>query len=70
MQDQGNNREDQQQVNKATGYMKDGEAANPSDQKNHKQDCPDTHDFSPLLFFRRYATRFPYTDLALVEHQG
>jgi hypothetical protein len=40
---QRNDRENQQQVDQAASDMRYGEAANPGDQQNNKQDCPDTH---------------------------
>lgn len=43
MQDQGDYREHEQQMNQAARNVKHAEAGNPRDQQNHKQDCPDTH---------------------------
>jgi hypothetical protein len=55
MQDQGNYRKDQQQVDQTTCNVKYSETANPSYQQNHKQNGPDAHYFSPLP--ARYAER-------------
>lgn len=43
MQDQRNYSENQQQVDQPASRVKKGEAANPSNQKNQEQYCPDTH---------------------------
>jgi hypothetical protein len=43
--DEGNHREYQQQVDQTACNVKHGEAADPRDQQNNEQDCPDTHVF-------------------------
>jgi hypothetical protein len=48
MQDQGNDRKNQKQVDQATRNVKHGKPANPSNQQNNEQYGPDAHYFSPL----------------------
>jgi hypothetical protein len=43
MQDKRNYGEYQEQVNETTGNVKHGESADPCDQQNDEQNCPDTH---------------------------
>jgi hypothetical protein len=43
VQNQGNYREDQKQVDQTACHVKHRETTNPCDQQNHEQDCPDTH---------------------------
>jgi hypothetical protein len=43
VQDQGDNREYQQQVDETACHMKHGESANPCDQKYNEQYRPDAH---------------------------
>ena len=59
MQNQGDDREYQQQVNESTCYVEHGESAKPCDQQYYKQDRPDAHYLSP----RRLASQ-PLTALA------
>src|SRR5579859_1933092 len=49
MQDQGNHSEDKQQVDQSSRHMKHCEAANPCNQQNDEQYCPDAHFSSPRL---------------------
>jgi hypothetical protein len=46
MQDQSDDRENQQQMDESTGHMKYGEASQPCDQQNDKQNRPNAHVFS------------------------
>ena len=50
MQDQGNKRQYQQNVNKRSRHVKDGEPANPCDEQDDKKHCPDTHKSLHFLF--------------------
>jgi hypothetical protein len=43
MQNQGNDREQQQEVNQPAGYMEDGKATYPCDQQNYKKYRPNAH---------------------------
>jgi hypothetical protein len=49
VQDQGDNRENQEQVDKSACNVKHGKAAKPSDQQNDEQYGPNAHYSSPLL---------------------
>lgn len=52
MQDQGNHCEDKQQVDQSSGDVKHGKAANPCNQQNDEQYCPNAH-------FLLLASKFP-----------
>jgi hypothetical protein len=45
-----NESEQQKHVNQSARHVHDAEAANPRDQKNYKQYCPDTHISSSIGF--------------------
>jgi hypothetical protein len=47
MQDQRDDREYQQQVDQTTSHVKHCESADPGDQQNDEQYCPDAHNLAP-----------------------
>lgn len=43
VQDQGDHREDEQQVNQSSGHVENRKSGDPCDQQNYEQNCPDAH---------------------------
>jgi hypothetical protein len=54
MHDQGDHSEYQQQVDQAAGDVEYREAAQPRNQQNYEQNCPDAH-FVPPELTKNYA---------------
>jgi hypothetical protein len=50
MQDQRDHSEHEKEVNQSSRYVKDRKAAQPSYQQNHKQNRPDAHFCSSIIF--------------------
>jgi hypothetical protein len=66
VQDQGNYREYQQQVDQSARNVKHRESAKPSDQQHDKQYGPDAHYLSPLLV--KCLSRSDETTTHLMRH--
>jgi hypothetical protein len=58
VENEGNNRENQQQVDQGSSDMENCETANPRDEQHHEQYSPDTHRTSNAIQLEIYETRW------------